>query len=174
MKKRGLYLSSAFILISAIILFFSIRYFNQHNLVANKILELLPNHPNIVVQFKNPDELYNKYLSQYSLLKELSSSQLQKFIVFAKHLDSLYEIAVNKEIEFQEYSFYFALYPNHQWIMGFTPRFQKDITKIKHFLEQQHLSFNEHDGNFLVTIKSIISKNHIYIFIFTRVVEYLH
>lgn len=79
MKKRGLYLSSAFILISAIILFFSIRYFNQHNLVANKILELLPNHPNIVVQFKNPDELYNKYLSQYSLLKELSSSQLQKF-----------------------------------------------------------------------------------------------
>lgn len=159
MKKRGLYLSSAFILISAIILFFSIRYFNQHNLVANKILELLPNHPNIVVQFKNPDELYNKYLSQYSLLKELSSSQLQKFIVFAKHLDSLYEIAVNKEIEFQEYSFYFALYPNHQWIMGFTPRFQKDITKIKHFLEQQHLSFNEHDGNFLVSNKSIISKN---------------
>ena len=159
MRKMEVYLSGVFILISAIVLFFSIRYFNQYNLVENKILQYLPNHPNIVIQFKNPDELYNKYLSQYSLLSELSYSQLQEFIVFAKHLDSLYEIAENKEIEFQEYSFYFALYPNHEWIMSFTPRFQKDVSKIKHLLEQWNLSFNEWNGNFLISNKSDISIN---------------
>lgn len=149
MKKNFVHISIIVIVILLSLITYILLKLNEETIIENKILSILPSHTKILIQFKNPDELYNKYLSQNTLFKKISFEQKENLLNLIAKLDSANIHQQNFQI--QDYSYTFAQYPNHQWILAFAARELKDINPIKKFLEKHQLNFTEQDGNFLIS-----------------------
>lgn len=153
MKNLKLYLLVAFITITSVFLFLSIRYFYHQNIIENKVLALLPASPDCIIRFNNPEELYNQYLSQNILFKKIHSNQKDVLIKIVAKVDSLYRPLFAEDVKIQ--SFYIAHYIDDIWLLGFAAYQTKDIDKIQKYLKSKNFYFKEIDGNFLIAEKEI-------------------
>lgn len=151
MSKRFIYISIIFIITASSILFFSIRYFNQQSIIENKVLSLIPENASVLIQFKNPDELYNKYFTQNIIFKKIISKDKHILADIIQKLDSVYHIVISQSIQIQDYSFHFAVYPDNKWLLGFSAYQTKDISKIKKIIEVLKYHCKEIEGNFFIS-----------------------
>lgn len=154
MNKRFIYISIIFISIASSILFFSIKHFNQQSIVENKVISYLSSDARRLIQFKNPDELYNKYFTQNMILKKIQSKEKLQFVRVLQELDSLYHLATSQSIQIQDYSFYLGIYSMNDWLLGFSAQQVQDISKIKKILHALNYPYKEIDGNFFIASHS--------------------
>lgn len=151
MKKKFLYSTVLITLISISITIFLVHHIRQKTLLETKIIEHLPNGYQLIINFKNPEEIYHQYLMQNTIFKEINFNKKHTFIHILKDIDSMYSLANSKNIHFKEYSFYIVVYPSSKWIFCFTAYQNKDVKHIHEFLNSYSFIYKEIDGNFFIT-----------------------
>jgi hypothetical protein len=149
----------SFVLISIAILFYSIRIFTQQSFIENKVLELLPEHPQLVVNFKNPDELYNKYIGNNLIFKKLQFSDKSSLLKIIQQADSLNRIFIQNDIKIQDYSYYFIKYQDDEYLFAFVPQNISYKNKIEKIITPLNYSFTEINGNYFIHHKNKFNKN---------------
>ncbi len=150
MKNKYLYITGIAILIIFIVLLYLVRTLQLQSIVENNVLSAFPDKPRLVLNFKNPDELYHHYLTQNSILKKMHSDEKLSLLQLIKQIDSVYVCLIQNQVSIQEYSFYFALYNDADWLLGFAVKKYKDIKKVKDILLHSSIHFEEKEGNFFV------------------------
>ncbi|RME17561.1 MAG: hypothetical protein D6799_03790 [Bacteroidetes bacterium] len=158
MKKKVLY-TSVFAIAALILLTWMVNRLNRQTVVENKVLSYLPPQPTTILIFETPTELYNKYLTNNLLFKKIAFPEKENLMMICKQIDSMYQAASNLGIHFQNQSFVFARYSNHQWLMAFAVRQFKDISPTKKFLSHTSLQYIEKDGNFFISDNHKILQN---------------
>lgn len=150
MKNKYLYITGIAIFVISVVLLYLVRTLQLQSIVENNVLSAFPDKPRLVLNFKNPDELYHHYLSQNSIFKKIHSDEKLSLLQLIKQIDSVYVLLLQNQVSIQEYSFYFALYNEADWLIGFAVKKYKDIKKVKEILRHSSIHFEEKEGNFFV------------------------
>ncbi|GIV27357.1 MAG: hypothetical protein KatS3mg027_1171 [Bacteroidia bacterium] len=158
MKRSFLYISIVFISLIVASIIVVMKQLYQRTIVENKVLLLLPDNPELVISFKNPDELLNHYLSQNVLLKKNVHPDVLKFVDVIQKIDTIYNKLTQNNIHLQDYSFYLAFYEQEKWAIGFAAEKVKDAKEIQDFFQSLNLDFIEIEGNYLFFEKTMKNK----------------
>ncbi len=150
MKNKYLYITGIAIFVISVVLLYLVRTLQLQSIVENNVLSAFPDKPRLVLNFKNPDELYHHYLTQNSIFKKMYSNEKLSLLQLIKQIDSVYVLLLQNQVSIQEYSFYFALYNDVDWLIGFAVKKYRDIKKVKEVLLHSSLYFEEREGNFWV------------------------